>query len=459
MLSPERTLPDPSLLRDVVAGHIVAPGDEGWDAARSAWNLAVDQHPALVAVPHSIEDVQAIVAYAAGNGLRIAMQGTGHNAGAIDSLAGSVLVRTHEMRGVEIDVDRRSARVLAGDVWDDVVQPASKVGLMPLAGSSPDVGVVGYSLGGGIGWMARKRGLAANSVTAIELVTAEGDLIRADAEHHAELFWSLRGGGASPAAVVAMEMRLYAAPELVSGALFFDAERTREVFHAWRDWVRTVPEELTSCVRMLQFPPLPDIPEPMRGNSFAVVEATLLGTPEEAARLLAPLRALAPDMDTVAPVAPAALVRLHMDPEHPVPGITGAQLLRDLDPTTIDALMDAVGPGTGSPLLSMEIRHLGGALAVAPENAGALATLDGSFIAFGVGIPMNAEIAATIVGALGAMKGALAADAATRSYLNFSEHPGAAKHAFDATTIERLRSVREAYDPEGMFRAAHALDA
>ena len=459
MLTPERTLPDPSLLRDVVAGHIVAPGDEGWDAARSAWNLAIDQHPALVAVPRSIEDVQAIVAYAAGSGMRIAMQGTGHNAGAIDSLAGSILVRTHEMRGVEIDVDHRRARVLAGDIWDDVVQPASKVGLMPLAGSSPDVGVVGYSLGGGIGWMARKCGLAANSVTAIELVTAEGDLIRSDAEHHAELFWSLRGGGASPAAVVAMEMELYAAPELVSGALFFDAERSREVFQTWREWVRTVPEELTSCVRMLQFPPLPDIPEPMRGNSFAVIEATLLGTPEEAARLLAPLRALAPDMDTVAPVAPAALVRLHMDPEHPVPGITGAQMLRDLTPETIDALMDAVGPGTPSPLLSLEIRHLGGALAVAPENAGALATLDGSFVAFGVGIPMDADLAAAIGGALGAMKGALAADAATRSYLNFSERPGAARHAFDPTTIERLRSVRAAYDPEGMFRAAHALDA
>ena len=109
----------------------------------------------------------------------------------------------------------------------------------------------------------------------------------------------------------------------------------------------------------------------------------------------------------------------------------------------------------------MEIRHLGGALAVAPEeNAGALATIDGSFIAFGVGIPMNADIAAAIGGALGAMKGALAADAATRSYLNFSEHPGAGgKQAFDETTIERLRSVRAAYDPEGMFRAAHALDA
>jgi FAD/FMN-containing dehydrogenase len=459
MLSPEPTLPDPALLRDVVAGHIVAPGDDGWDAARSAWNLAADQRPALVAIPHTVADVQAIVAYAAGNGLRIAMQGTGHNAGAIDSLAGSVLVRTHEMRGVEIDVEHRRARVLAGDLWDDVVQPASAVGLMPLAGSSPDVGVVGYSLGGGIGWMARKRGLAANSVTAIELVTAEGELIRADAEHHEELFWSLRGGGASPAAVVAMEMQLYAVPELVSGALFFDAERTREVFHAWRDWVRTVPEELTSCVRLLQFPPLPDIPEPMRGNSFAVVEATLLGSAEEAARLLAPLRALAPQMDTVAPVAPAALVRLHMDPEHPVPGITGGQLLRDLRPASIDALMDVAGPGTGSPLLSIEIRHLGGALAVAPENAGALATLDGSFIAFGVGIPMDAEVAAAIGGTLGAMKGALAADAADRSYLNFSEHAGAAKHAFDPMTIERLRAVRAEYDPEGTFRAAHALDA
>jgi hypothetical protein len=197
----------------------------------------------------------------------------------------------------------------------------------------------------------------------------------------------------------------------------------------------------------------------MRGNSFAVVEATLLGSPEEAERLLAPLRALGPQMDTVAPVAPAALVRLHMDPEHPVPGITGGQLLRDLQHSSIDALIDAVGPGTGSPLLTVEIRHLGGALAVAPENAGALATLDGSFIAFAVGIPMSPEVATAIGGALARMQGALAEDAAIRAYLNFSEHPGAAKHAFDPTTIERLRAVRDEYDPEGTFRAAHALDA
>jgi FAD/FMN-containing dehydrogenase len=446
-------------LRCTVSGQVVAPGDEGWDAARSAWNLAVDQRPALVAVPESVEDVRALVAYAAARGLRVAMQGTGHNAGAIDALAGSILIRTHAMRGVEIDVDGRRARVLAGDVWDDVVQPASAVGLAPLAGSSPDVGVVGYSLGGGIGWMSRKRGLAANSVTAIELVTAEGELIRADAEHHADLFWSLRGGGASPAAVVAMEMRLYAVPALTSGAMFFAPDRAREVFHAWREWVRTLPQELTSCVRMLHFPPFPDVPEPLRGNAFVIVEATLLGDAEAADALLAPIRWLGPVMDTVAPVAPAALVRLHMDPEQPVPGIGDHVLLRDLSAASVDALVDVAGPGSGSPLLSMEIRHLGGALRVAPEGAGALATLDGEFIAFGVGIPMDADVAGAIHGTLGRMKAALAADAAGREYLNFAERPGAAKGAFDAATIDRLRAVRAEYDPEGVFRAAHALDA
>jgi FAD/FMN-containing dehydrogenase len=441
-----------------IDGDVIAPGDAGWDAARAAWNLAFDQRPELVAVPRSIEDVRELVAFAREHGLRVAMQGTGHNAGAIGSLAGSILVRTHELRGVEIDAEARTARVLAGAIWDDVVQPASDLGLAPLAGSSPDVGVVGYTLGGGIGWMARKRGLAAESVTAIELITADGELIRADAEHHAELFWSLRGGGSAPAAVVAVEMRLYEATELVSGALLFDAERTRDVLHAWREWVATVPEELTSCVRMLNVPPLPDVPEPLRGKSFAVVEATLLGTPGEMAQLLAPLRALGPEMDTVAPVAPAALVRLHMDPETPVPGLGDHVLLRELSARTVDALVDVAGPGSGSPLVSLEIRHLGGALATAPEGAGALGRLDGEFIAFGVGIPMDADVAGAIRGMLGHVVAALAADASERQYLNFAERPGAAKQAFDAETVERLRAVRAAYDPEGRFRAAHALD-
>ena len=190
-------------------GRVSAPGDLDWDEARQAWNVAVDQRPAAVAIPHSVDDVIAIVEFANERGLRVTAQGTGHNAGAFDTLADTILVKTQEMRGVEIDAEARVARVAAGTLWIEVTEPASALGLAPLAGSSPDVGVVGYSLGGGASWLARKYGLSSNSVVAIELVTADGELVRADAEHHADLFWALRGGGGNYGVVTHMEIRLY----------------------------------------------------------------------------------------------------------------------------------------------------------------------------------------------------------------------------------------------------------
>ena len=185
-------------------GRVSAPGDPDWDEARQAWNLAVDQRPAAVAIPESVADVVAIVAFARDRGLLVTAQGTGHNADAYDTLGNTILVKTHELRGVEIDVDERLARCAAGTLWIEVTQPASEHGLAPLAGSSPDVGVVGYVLGGGLSWLARKHGLAADNVRAIELVTAAGDVVRATKDDHTDLFWALRGGGGNYGIVTAV---------------------------------------------------------------------------------------------------------------------------------------------------------------------------------------------------------------------------------------------------------------
>src|SRR6188472_1683858 len=154
---------------------VVLPHDPRWNEARLAWNLAVDQQPAAVALPESAADVAAVVRWARSRGLRVAPQGTGHAAAAMGSLAHTVLVKTERMRGVEIDAEARRARVEAGVLWAEVSEAAAKHGLAALAGSSPDVGVVGYTLGGGLSWLARKHGIGANQVTAIEVVTASGD--------------------------------------------------------------------------------------------------------------------------------------------------------------------------------------------------------------------------------------------------------------------------------------------
>src|SRR6516225_4920070 len=207
---------DLEALPAAIAGQVFVPGEAGYDRARQAWNLAVDQRPAVVVEAGSAADVAQAVRFARAHGMRIAPQGTGHGAGPLEPLDGAMLLRTTRMRTVHIDPAARAARAEAGAVWQDVTVPAAQYGLAALAGSSTTVGVTGYTLGGGLGWLARRYGLAANSVTAAELVTPDGDLVRADADHQSDLFWAVRGGGGI-GVVTALEMRLYPVRELYAG--------------------------------------------------------------------------------------------------------------------------------------------------------------------------------------------------------------------------------------------------
>jgi FAD/FMN-containing dehydrogenase len=436
---------------------LVLPHDPGWNEARLAWNLAVDQQPAAVALPESPEDVVAVVRWARTRGLRVAPQGTGHNAAAMGSLAHTVLVKTERMRGVEIDPETRTARVEAGVLWAEVGEAAAEHGLAALAGSSPDVGVVGYSLGGGISWLGRRHGLASNSVTAVELVNAEGEILRADAQNEAELFWAVRGGGGSFGVVTALEFSLYPIEEVYAGVLFFPIERGREVLHAWRLWVEDVPDEVTSVGRFLQFPPIPDIPEPLRGGSFVVVEAASLLGEAETTELLRPLRALGPAMDTFATIPVEQLKRLHMDPEHPVPGAGDGMLLGDFPEQAVEAIVAAAGAGSGSPLLSVEVRHLGGALGRMQPGHGALATIDAGFAMFAVGISMTPELGAAMRAHIEVVHAALAPWDAGRDYLNFTERRERGERLFGSKTYRRLQAVKAEVDPDDVFRSNHPV--
>ena len=436
---------------------IVLPHDPSWNQARLAWNLAADQQPAAVALPESADDVVAVVRWARERGLRIAPQGTGHNALPLGSLAHTVLLKTERMRGVEIDAAARRARVDAGVLWAEVTDAAAEHGLAALAGSSPDVGVVGYSLGGGISWLARKHGLAANNITAVELVNADGELVRADAEQNADLFWALRGGGGSFGVVTALEFALLPLTDVYAGVLFFPLERGAEILRAWRRWVEVVPDEITSVGRFLQFPPIPDIPEPLRGGSFVVVEATSLLGQDATDELLRPLRDLGPAIDTFKTMPVRELKHLHMDPEHPVPGFGDGMLLSDFDDRAIDALVRVAGAGSGSPLLSVEIRHLDGALARKAPGAGALATIGGKFAMFAVGMAITPEMGAAVRAHVEIVQAVLGPWDSGRAYLNFAEKRQRGERLFGDKTYSRLQAVKAAVDPDDVFRSNHPV--
>ncbi|MDP9187937.1 MAG: FAD-dependent oxidoreductase, partial [Actinomycetota bacterium] len=190
------------------SGRVTTARDSAWDTARQAFNLAVDQRPAAVVHPTEVRDVVALVGFAAQNGLHLAPQTTGHNAGPLD-LEDALLVKTTELGGIEIDPDARRARVGAGVLWAQVVEEAGRHGLAALHGSSGTVGVAGYSLAGGLGWYGRKHGLQSNALTAVELVGADGAELRVDADSDPELFWALRGGGGNFGVVTALEFELF----------------------------------------------------------------------------------------------------------------------------------------------------------------------------------------------------------------------------------------------------------
>jgi UDP-N-acetylenolpyruvoylglucosamine reductase len=435
---------------------VVVSGDESFDAERQAWNLAADQHPALIALPETAQDVVEIVNFARANGLRVAPQGTGHGAGPLESLADTVLLKTSRMRRVTIDVEGRSARAEAGTIWTDVTEPAAEHGLVALHGSSPNVGVVGYTLGGGMGWLARSHGLAANSVTAIELVTADGRLVRADHETEAELFWAIRGGGGSFGVVTAVEFDLYPLTHVYAGWLIFPIERSSEVLHAWREWTETVPDTVTSVGRILRLPPLPEIPEPLRGRSIVVVEAAYQGSQAEGDKLIAPLRELGAEMDTFGVMPASELVRLHQDPEDPVPGIGDGSMLAEGPAEAIDAFVEAAGPASGSTLLSAELRHIGAAIARRVPGNGA-ARLDGEYVMFGVGIAMTPEMGEQAEADVAGIKRALEPWAAEHNYFNFSELDGDGDEQFDPETYRLLQEVKERYDASELFVANHPI--
>src|SRR3954447_17957119 len=443
-------------LRGRMAGEIVTPSDAEWDVARQAWNLAVDQRPAIVAMPETDQDVVEVVRFARANGLQVAPQGTGHNAHPLGDLANTVLLKMHRMTGVEIDAEARVARVRAGALWIDVVTAAGEHGLASLAGSSPDVGVVGYTLGGGLSWLARRYGLGADRMLAAEVVTAEGEHLRVDRRNHPELFWALRGGGGSFAAVTAIEIELFPVPEVHAGILFFGIERASEVLHAWRDWVEDVPETVTSVGRLLRVPPLPEIPEPVRGRSFVVVETINLDGQAAAEARLAPLRALEPEMDTHATVPIQALSHLHMDPEHPVPG-EGDHRLVNIDHAGIDALVDVVGPEAETALLSVELRHLGGAVGRATPDHGALSKLDADFALFAVGMTINEPMHHAVIADLVKVMAATEPWDAGSAYLNFVEKREDSARFFPEGAYDRLRAIKAQYDPEDVFRSNHPI--
>lgn len=453
------TTPPAETLRGLCGGRVHLPGDAAYDVHRVPWNLAVEQRPAAVALAHSVADVQDVVRAAAAAGLRVAPQSTGHGAGALGEkdLSDVVLLRLSELTGVSVDPRARTARVVGGTQWQEVVAATAPHGLTAPHGSAPDIAVAGYALNGGLSFYGRAHGLAANHVRAVEVVLADGSCVRADAEQRADLFWAVRGGGANLGVVVALEIDLLPYADVFAGMLLWDRARAPEVVPAWVRWTREVPESVTTSMRVMSFPPLPELPPFLSGRDLVVVDGAVLEDDERAAELLAPLRALSPEMDTFARMPATGLLDVHMDPPAPVPAVADHAVLGELGDDAVEVLLAQVGPGTSTGLLFTELRHLGGALGRPAPDGGALSHLPGSYGLYCIAIAPFPEAAAAGAAAAAGVVRALAPWSLPSRIPTFTETGVDTSSMFDGEAWARLARLRDVHDPSRLFLAHHEV--
>ena len=444
-------------LRAGLRGTAYAAGEEGYDEASRAWNLNAHQEPAVVVMAEGAVDVMAAVRFARELGVGVGVMATGHGVGA--PCDGGVLINTSRMRGVRVDPVARTARVEAGALWTDVIPEAQAHGLAGLVGSSSHVGVVGYTMGGGFGWLGRRYGLNAASVTEADVVTADGELLRVSADEHPELFWGLGGGGGNFGVVTSLEFRLYPITAVYGGNVFYPLEKAREVLDLYARWSADLPDEMTTAVTFLNVPPLPDIPEPLRGGSFVVVRGCFSGeNPEDGEEMFRPVREGIGDpvMDTFGVMPIAAMDAISMDPVDPLGAVQHSEMLRDLSPGAIDALVEVAGPDSGSPLILLEIRHLGGALARVPDRLSPMGGGAAGYIMNGVGATFTPEMAEGVKAHLARVKEATREHQTGETYVNFMELDAAAEDrvraAYPPEDFERLVALKDRHDPDNLFR-------
>ena len=442
---------DDGALRSAVGGRVYAVGDDGYHAARTPWQRKFDPHPAVVVEATGAPDVRAALHFAREHGLPFSVQATGH--GAVAPAEGGVLVKTAKLTAVEVDAGRRTARVEGGAPWSDVIAAAAPHGLAPLSGTSSTVSVAGYTLGGGAGWLSRAYGYAADSVLSAELITADGELLTASPDNHPDLFWAIRGGGGNFGVVTALEFRLYPVGTVYAGMAMFDADRAADAFAAYREWALDEPDESNSAVLLAQMPPVPEVPEPVRGRRVLILRVFHAGDAAHAERSLAPLRDAAgpPLLDGTRETTFADAAAMLPSPPPMVSEISFG-LFDAVPDEAIAAVVESEG------VAGVELRHWGGAIARPEPGAGPIGHREMPFSIVVAAQAPDRDQSDRLKAAVDAVAARLEPHAAPgKSFLNFLGDADRTETAYTPADYRRLREVKAAYDPDNVFAANHNI--
>jgi hypothetical protein len=443
-------------LRERSTGTLLTPGEPGYDALVSPWNLAVPMRPAAAVDVRTASDVVAAVRFAGEHGLTAGVQATGH--GAERSLAGHLLVVTRRLDELTVHPEEQWVRIGAGVKWIRVVEAVTPYGLAALSGSTTDVSVVGYTTGGGVGPLTRTYGLQADRVRAIEVVTGDGEFRRVTPTEHPDLFYALRGGKGAAGIVTALEFDLIRMPGFYGGAVYFDGADAPAVIDRWRGWADALPEQGTTSFGIFQLPPLPDVPPPLAGRTTLGVRFVWTGDPAEGARLLDEIRAVAPVLLDDALQRPYTEIdHVHADPVPPMP-VTDPSILLDGFPAgAAERLLGLAGSGAGSPQILVEVRHLGGAYAREGAHPNAFSHRAARFSVLTVGLAADDAMAEANLDHAHRLFAALADWDTGGVWPNFGVPHDAvsARRSYDPPTLARIRDVVRTYDPQGVLQAGH----
>lgn len=446
-------MPDVTPLRSRVSGPVLASGDAGYAEECEAWILNFVHTPDVVVGVTSASDVVEAVKFAVANGLAVRVQGSGHGSNA--AITDGVLISTRRLAGVTVDPETRVATIGGGVLADAAVAAAAEHGLAPITGSSGTVGLAGLLLGGGLGPVARSYGFGSDWVREFEVVTGDGEVVRANADEHPDLFWALRGGKGGLGVVTELKVELVELPTLYGGSLTFDAENIEAALRAWVTYTETADPRVTTSAVLMRVPDLPFVPEPLRGRTLLAIRFAYTGDAATGERLAAPLRAAAPVyLDELGEMPAADVARIHNDPQNPSIGWVSGRLLTSFDQDFVTTMLEFAGTGKEFPFVATEVRHLGSATAKDIPGGSAVGGRYAAGTLTVVGVPNPDLFEAVIPGAASAFFSALAPWIAAENNVNFATVFTSRKEyeaAWPAATFARLAEVRKAYDPKGLF--------
>lgn len=443
-------------LQGSLRGQVILPTDSGYDQARAVWNGAHDKHPALVIRCAGTADVMKAVEFARSQGLLVAVRGGGHSIAGFSSSDGGVVIDLSDMNTVTVDPQHRRATAQGGATWADFDNETQAFGLAVTGGIISTTGIGGLTLGGGLGWLMRRHGLACDSLVGADVVTADGRLVHASAEENADLFWALRGGGGNFGVVTSMEFALHpVGPTVLGGLLFFPAEAAREVVAGWRELTASMPDELTTLLNLTTAPPVPFLPESVHGKPIVVIGALYCGPLDTAEEAVRPLRTLAePILDNLGPV-PYAAMQQALDP------LWGGGAHNYFTSAMLDGLPDeAIGElldqwsAKPTPQCELHVWHAAGAVARVAQSATAFAQRQSPYILEVIArSPDGAGFAGHETWARDTRAG-LARYGPGAMYVNFTGEAGEDKvrASYPGETYAKLVAVKDRYDPTNVFR-------